>query len=152
MDKRILVIEPMHHLHHAAWNEGSTIETLQRDQGNYMPQVRVGLGDIQALLSMLTGYLTYLRKAVPPSPKRETQIRTLEGLRRRLAALLASSRREETPIWLTLQEIQALDEALSGFVQVVRVIIPASSMRDETLREIEGFREMLRMMLAPAQS
>ena len=123
------------------------------DQGNKVPQVRVGLGDIQALLSMLAGYLTYLRKAVPPSPRREMQIRTLEGLRRRLAALLAGSRREEEiPIWLTRQEIRALDEALSGFMQVVRVLMPASSARNETLREIEGFRDMLRVMLPPAQS
>ena len=43
---------------------------------------------------------------------------------------------EETPIWLTWQEIRALDEALSGFVQVVHVLVPASSERDETLREI----------------
>jgi len=45
-----------------------------------------------------------------------------------------------------------LDEALSGFVQVVHMMIPASSTRDETLREIEGFRDMLRVMLAPALS
>ncbi len=129
------------------------MKSILPDQGNKVPQVRVGLGDIQALLSMLTGYLTYLRKAVPASPRRATQIRTLERLRRRLAALLASSRREEeTPIWLTRQEIQALNEALSGFVQVVRIVIPASSMRDETLREIEGFRDMLRVMLPLAQS
>ena len=129
------------------------MKSILPDQGNKVPQVRVGLGDIQALLSMLTGYLTYLRKAAPPSPRRETQICTLEGLQRRLAALLTASHQDEdTPIWLTQQEIQALDEALSGFVQVVRMVIPASSTRDETLREIEGFRDMLRVMLAPALS
>jgi hypothetical protein len=129
------------------------MKSILPDQGNKVPQVRVGLGDIQALLSMLTGYLAYLRKAVLPSPRRETQLRTLEGLQRRLVALLTASRQDEdTPIWLTQQEIRALDEALSGFVQVVRMMIPASSTRDETLREIEGFRDMLRVMLAPAQS
>ena len=123
------------------------MKSILPDQGNKVPQVRVGLGDIQVLLSMLTGYLTYLRKAVLPSPRRETRIRMLEGLQRRLAALLTSPRRtEETQFWLTRQETWALDEALSGFVQVVRVIIPASSERDETLREIEGFRDMLKGM------
>ena len=129
------------------------MKSIPPDQGNKVPQMRVGLGDIQALLSMLTGYLAYLRRAVLPSPRRETQLRTLEGLQRRLAALLTASRQDEdTPIWLTQQEIRALDEALSGFVQVVRMMIPASSTRDETLREIEGFRDMLRVMLAPALS
>jgi len=56
------------------------------------------------------------------------------------------------PVWLTRQEIRALDEALSGFVQVVRVVVPASSERDETLREIEGFRDMLRMRLSSTRS
>src|SRR5215469_4547371 len=107
------------------------------DQGNTVPQVRVGMGDVQALLSILTGYLAYLRKAVPPSPRRESQLRTLERLRRRLAGLLATPRQEEdTPIWLIQQEIQMLDEALRGLVQVMCMIIPASSERDETLREI----------------
>ena len=129
------------------------MKSILPDQGNKVPQMRVGLGDIQALLSILTGYLAYLRKAILPSPRRETQLRTLEGLQRRLAALLTASRQDEdTPIWLTQQEIRALDEALSGFVQVVRMMIPASSTRDKTLREIEGFRDMLRVMLAPALS
>ncbi len=129
------------------------MKSILPDQGDKVPQVRIGLGDIQALLSMLTGYLAYLRKAVPTSPRHKTQIRTLEGLRRRLVALLASPRQDEDiPIWLTQQEIQVLDEALGGFVQVVHVIIPASSERDETLREIEGFRQRLKVMLAPAQS
>src|SRR5260370_19311018 len=116
------------------------MKRLLTAQGNEVPQGRVGLGDIQALLSMLTGYLTYLRKAVPASPRRATQIRTLERLRRRLAALLASSRREEgTPIWLTRQAIQALNEALSGVVQGVTIVISAPSIRDETLHEIDSF-------------
>jgi hypothetical protein len=73
----------------------------------------------------------------------------LQGVRGRLEALLvAPGRADETPIWLTRQEIRALDEALSGFAQVVGVVVPASSVRDETLREIEGFREMLRMRLS----
>src|SRR5260221_8213727 len=116
------------------------MKSILPDQGNKVPQVRVGLGDIQALLSILTGYLAYLRKAILPSPRRETQLRTLEGLQRRLAALLASSRREEeTPIWLTQQEIKALDEGFSGFVQGGGMMIPASSTRAKNPREIEGF-------------
>ena len=49
----------------------------------------------------------------------------------------------ETPIWLTHQEWHLLDEAMSGYVQLVRALVPASRQRDETLREIEGFRDTL---------
>src|SRR5260370_39639958 len=108
------------------------MKRLLTAQGNEVPQGRVGLGDIQALLSMLTGYLTYLRKAVPASPRRATQIRTLERLRRRLAALLASSRRgAETAIWLRRQESQGVKDALGGFVQGVRHMISAAGSRGE---------------------
>ncbi len=32
---------------------------------------------------------------------------------------------------------------MSGYVQLVRALVPASRQRDETLREIEGFRDTL---------
>ncbi len=122
-----------------------------RIQGKLLPQARIGLNDARVLLSMVTAYLVYLHKAVPLSPKRETSIRMLRGVQQRLAVMLASSHQpEDTPIWLTQQELHLLDEAMSGYVQLVRALIPASRQRDETLREIEGFRDTLNMLLAPA--
>src|SRR5260370_17785604 len=110
------------------------MKRLLTAQGNEVPQGRVGLGDIQALLSMLTGYLTYLRKAVPASPRRATQIRTLERLRRRLAALLASSRRGgEPPLWLTREEIPALKEGVSRVLPGERPHTPAPTLPDGPL-------------------
>jgi hypothetical protein len=124
-----------------------------RSQVANVPQAHIGLNDACVLLTMVTAYLLYLRKAVPPSPKQETRLRALRSVQQRLSALLASPQQaEETPIWLTQQEIQALYEALSGFARLIRLIIPASTLRDETIRDIEGFRETLKMRLAPAQS
>lgn len=121
-------------------------------QGEKVPQARIGLNDVRALLGMLTAYLAYVRKAVPPSQKRETKIRVLQGMRGRLATVLAAPyQREDTPIWLTQPELEALEEAMSGFVQLVREMIPVSNSRDETLREIEGFRDTLQMMLSRSQ-
>ena len=121
-------------------------------QGEKVPQARIGLNDVRALLGMLTAYLAYVRKAVPPSQKRETKIRVLQGMRGRLATVLAAPyQREDTPIWLTRPELEALEDAMSGFVRLVREMIPASNSRDETLREIEGFRDTLKMMLSRSQ-
>lgn len=121
-------------------------------QGEKVPQARIGLNDVRALLGILTAYLAYVRKAVPPSQKRETKIRVLQGMRGRLATVLAAPyQREDTPIWLTRPELEALEEALSGFVRLVREMIPVSNSRDETLREIEGFRDTLQMMLSRSQ-
>ena len=121
-------------------------------QGEKVPQARIGLNDVRALLGMLTAYLAYVRKAVPPSQKRETKIRVLQGIRGRLATVLAAPyQREDTPIWLTRPELEVLEEAMSSFVQLVREMIPVSNSRDETLREIEGFRDTLQMMLSRSQ-
>jgi hypothetical protein len=121
-------------------------------QGEKVPQARIGLNDVRALLGMLTAYLAYVRKAVPPSQKRETKIRVLQGMRGRLATVLAAPyQREDTPIWLTRPELEALEEAMSSFVQLVREMIPVSNSRDETLREIKGFRDTLQMMLSRSQ-
>ena len=124
-----------------------------RSQIANVPQAHIGLNDARMLLTMVTAYLAYLRKAVPPSPKRETRVHVLRGVQQRLAALLASTGQPvDTLIWLTRQELHLLDEAMSGYVQLVRALVPASTLRDETLREIEGFRDILNMLLAPAQS
>ena len=118
-------------------------------QGEKVPQARIGLNDVRALLGMLTAYLVYVRQTVPPSQKRETKIRVLQGMRGRLAKVLAAPyQREDTPIWLTQPELEALEEAMSGFVQLARQVVPASNVRDETLREIEGFCDILSMMLS----
>src|SRR5258708_36813292 len=115
-----------------------------RSQVANVPQAHIGLNDACVLLTMVTAYLLYLRKAVPSSPKQEMQLRVLRGVQQRLAALLASPRQQEvTPIWLTHQELRLLDEAMSGYVQLVCALVPASRQRDETLREIEGFRDTL---------
>jgi hypothetical protein len=115
-----------------------------RNQGKHLPQVRIGLNDARVLLTMVTAYLLYLRKAVPPSPKQETRVRVLQGVQQRLAALLASPQQaEDTPIWLTHQEWHLLDEAISSYIQLVRALVPASRQRDETLQEIERFRDTL---------
>ena len=59
-----------------------------RNQGKHLPQVHIGLSDARVLLTMVTAYLLYLRKAVPPSPKQETRVHVLRGVQQRLAALL----------------------------------------------------------------
>ncbi len=100
------------------------------------------------MVAIVTAYRTYLRNAVPPSPKRERYIRLLQGLERRLTPLVAAPQgQEERVIPLTTQEIQVLEEAMDGFVQVVRQLVSPSNQRDELLHEIEGFRDYMHRAL-----
>jgi len=100
------------------------------------------------MVAVVIAYLTYLRNAVPPSPKRERSMRLLQGLEQRLTPLVAAPQgQEERVIPLTTQEIQVLEEAMDGFVQVGRQLVPPSSQRDDLLQEIEGFRDYMHRAL-----
>jgi hypothetical protein len=48
--------------------------------------------------------------------------------------------------------MEALEEVISGFVQLARQVVPASNVRDETLLQIEGLRDILSMMLSCSES
>ena len=113
-----------------------------------VPHVPLSGNDLRAMVAILTAYLTYPRHGVPPSPKRERDIRLLQGLERRLTLLVAAPQgQEERVIPLTTQEIQVLEEAMDGFVQVVRQLVPPSNQRDDLLHEVDGFRDYLHLAL-----
>jgi hypothetical protein len=103
---------------------------------------------LRAIVAIVTAYRTYLHHGVLPSPKRERSLRLLQGLERRLTPLVAAPQgQEEHIIPLTTQEIQVLGEAMDGFVQVVRQLVPPSNQRDDLLHEIEDFRDYLHKAL-----
>ncbi len=113
-----------------------------------VPHVPLSGNDLRAMVAIVTAYRTYLRHGVPPSPKRERSMRLLHGLERRLTPLMAAPQgQEESVIPLTTQEIQVLGEAMDGFVQVMRQLVPPSNQRDDLLQEIEGFRNYVHRAL-----
>ena len=113
-----------------------------------VPLMPLNGNDLRAMVAIVTAYRTYLRHGVPPSPKRERSMRLLQGLERRLTPLVAAPQgQEERVIPLTTQEIQVLGEAMDGFVQVVRQLVPPSNQRDDLLQEIEGFRNYVHRAL-----
>ena len=113
-----------------------------------VPHVPLSGTDLRAMVAIVTAYRTYLRHGVPPSPKRERSMRLLQGLEQRLTPLVAAPQgQEESVIPLTTQEIQVLEEAMDGFVQVVRQLVPPSNQRDDLLQEIEGFRDYVHRAL-----
>ena len=113
-----------------------------------VPHVPLSCTDLRAMVAIVTAYRTYLRHGVPPSPKRERSLRLLQGLEQRLTPPVAAPQgQEERVIPLTTQEIQVLEEAMDGFVQVGRQLVPPSSQRDDLLQEIEGFRDYMHRAL-----
>jgi hypothetical protein len=118
-----------------------------------VPQAPISCNDLRAIVAIVTAYLAYLRNRKPPLLKRERTLRLLQGIQQRLTAHVAAPQQlEETSIPLTAQEIHALEDAMGGFVQLVRQVIPSSNQRDDLLQQIEDLREHLQMAFTSYQS
>ena len=114
-------------------------------QQHNFPTINIGLNDLSVLRNVIWGYLAYSRRTTKPTPERQEQARLLDGIYQRLLAKPNSA--AEVHIHLQLPEIQALNTAMLGFCAFVRQKVPPSRDRDETLQDLEGFRQMLLTML-----
>jgi hypothetical protein len=110
-----------------------------------LPTLQVGLGDLPILRNVIWGYLAYTRRTSKPTPESREQAHLLEGVYQRL--IVRSQGAFDVRIDLQVQEIHALSVAILGFCAFVRQKVPASRDRDETLRDLEGFRQKLLAML-----
>lgn len=125
----------------------------RKQQGDFeqLPSLRLGPGDLQTIETILKGYLNYTRQTVPSSTKRNKQMQMIEAIRHRFkTALLAIQAGGEVCVPLTYREFQAIDEALAGFIKMVRYRISVSREREETLADIELMRQ--RIALVPMSS
>jgi hypothetical protein len=113
-----------------------------------VPHLPLGPHDLQALEAVTRGYLGYLRKAGPASAKQQAQIRALQGIQARLAPLLAPGASLTVHIPLTREELTALQEAVRGFVTLLRQMVPPSEQRDGVIASLEHLHQALAGMLA----
>jgi uncharacterized protein Smg (DUF494 family) len=113
-----------------------------REQWSSIPQATVSPGDVQALESMVMGYLAYLRKTNPSA--KQSQIRVLEGVCQRLA-----HHSEGILVPFTREELDALEDAMAGFVMVMRQVLPLSKEREEVIESIQGLYQHLAVLFSP---
>ena len=109
------------------------------------PLLCLSHNDLGIVASIITSYLAYLQWGTPTTPKRDAEIAILKNIKGRLAFVLMQP---EGYIPLTTQEIQALANALRGFVTLTIRIVAPSRERDETLAQIGALRHHLLRMLA----
>lgn len=116
----------------------------QRD----VPTFILSLNDLAVLRSVICGYLAYARRALPLQQS-QSHLRLLEGLYQRLSRIPSNVLEVSIPLMDT--EIHALDSALRGFSAFVRLKVSPSRDRDETLQDLERFRQQLLRMLPALQ-
>ena len=114
-------------------------------QAHNFPTLRIGYGDLSVLRNVIRGYLAYSRRTMKPTPERLEQARLLEGIYQRLISRPNGS--TEVHIHLPDEEIHALNIAILGFCAFVCLKVPPSRDRDETLQDLEVFRQSLLAML-----
>lgn len=110
-----------------------------------LPTIQIGFNDLSVLRNVIRGYLAYSQRTTIPTQERQEQAHLLEGVYQRLIA--APNGAAEVHIHLQSQEIHALNTAILGFCAFVLQKVPPSQDRDETLQDLEGFRQMLLAML-----
>jgi uncharacterized protein Smg (DUF494 family) len=104
------------------------------------------MNDLQALRSIIRGYVALVRHTVPASFERSMRIYCLEELYRRFSGIPSDAL--EVTIPLTVAEVKALDEAINGFTGFVRQRVPVNRERNEVIGSLEGLRQHLAQMLA----
>lgn len=109
-----------------------------------VPSLGLSLHDIRAITTIVASYLMFVRRE-KPSRQRDAEMTLLEGLHKRILATMPT---EGGVVPLTTQELRALANAMQGFANVTRQIIPASAEREEVLKTIMAIRQHLLRMLA----
>jgi NifB/MoaA-like Fe-S oxidoreductase len=107
--------------------------------GENVPCLYLSFDDISVLRNVIRGYLAYVRRTVLPKDERQAQFTLLESLYERFAMIHSGV--QEIPFFLSKAEIQALNAAITGFITFVRQKVPQSKTRDDTLQDLERFRE-----------
>lgn len=111
-----------------------------------IPTFSIGLDDFQVLRTVITSYLTLIYRTVPPSRKRNEEITLLQDIQRRIPSIPCHAL--EVQVILFVPEVQALNNALTAFAAFIRKKVPPSRDRDETLRDLERFRQHLTRTLS----
>jgi hypothetical protein len=108
------------------------------EQGKFIPEVPFGLADLEGIERVVWAYSRYLQK--PPATEQNTKrVKTLEKIRGRLAAQLASGT-EEVQVLLNVEEIEELLKTMLGFAQLLQRMFPQNEERDSVIESVNAWR------------
>jgi len=126
-------------------------EVAMRTQKSVVPKWRLAalplsIDELCALDCVMTNYLAYARRVIALSAERDVQLEMLQGLHQRIRQVLLAGAGEGMPIPFTLDELNALEMALLGFVSFVQEKIAQSKHRDHVIEGVQKLRQRLRQM------
>ncbi len=108
-----------------------------------VPNLNLSPHDIRTIFMMIASYLMFIRKE-KQSRQRDAEIVLLTTVQQRMLAVIEVG---GGVIQLTSNEIRAVLNAMQGFANLTRQMLPPSSEREEALKPIATISEHLRRML-----
>jgi hypothetical protein len=121
------------------------MERSEVPHASNVPITGIHPNDLKVLENVLKMYLLYLRRSYGEA----TRIQKTQQLHRRLKQLLASSQSlDGVCIPFSEQELRTINEALSGYMKMLRQIIAPSPQRGEVLEALQELRQQFVAMLA----
>lgn len=101
--------------------------------------------DVKVLENVLKMYLLYLRR----SHAEQTHIQAMQRLHQRLKKLVSSPQSMEgVCILFTEQELRAIAEALSGYIEMLCQVFAPSLQRNEVIEALQGLYQQFAAMLS----
>jgi hypothetical protein len=111
-------------------------------QGVPLPVTPISPGDLTVIADMMRGHLAFVRLAFRASPQRDAYMQYIEHLRQRLAGQY----RDNTPLPLTLQDIETIEAAMSTFEVMATHMAPPTKARDATIAACACLRQRIARM------
>jgi len=120
------------------------------EDGKELPRIGIAPSDLRVIGYALFPYAQMIHRLIEPSPKRDTILRTIETLRRRIAAVKIPLEGDNDQIFPIMHdELAVIDSALSAFIENIGRYVPQSQERDETMRACEALRSYLISSFTP---
>jgi hypothetical protein len=117
-------------------------------QGISVPVMPISPGDIAVIAEIMSSYLAFVRFSYRASAQREAYVRYVEDLRRRLVGQV----RDDTPVPLTLEDMQTIETAMSTFEVMITHLAPHTKERDATIAACASLRHHLARMRSGSSS
>ena len=111
-----------------------------------IPRVPFGFSELEGIERVVWAYIQYLDKSSALAKNRK-RIATLQQVRRRLATQLRSEAKE-VEVFLNVEELEELLQAMLDFATLVKRIFPKNEERDSVIDGVNVWRLRLMTMIA----
>jgi len=116
-----------------------------------IPRILFDVSEFRGIERILWAYLSYL-KQLPASPKNVKRRRSVEQIQQRLAAQLSPRPVKDVQLFLTLDEVQEVLEALREFALLVQRFFPKNEEREGVIETVNSWRRRLTRIIDEAGS